>query len=374
MIRAAAWPTEVGDISELPTPALVLDSLMVQANVQRLSDYGRQHGLGIRPHTKTHKSLKLAQIQLDNGACGLTVAKVGEAEVMAELDTELLIAYPVFDTARKLRVADLAKRRAVIVAVDSQLAADELAAAAASAGSTIGILVDQDVGMGRTGVASPQAALELAQRVASQPTLRLEGIMCYPGHIWAAPEEQAIALRKISEQLRETLDLWKRAGLPARIVSGGSTPTAYQSHLVPEFTEIRPGTYIFNDVNELRGGYSTFEQCAARIVVTVISSAVAGQVVIDGGSKTFTSDACVADRESGFGHIVGHPSAKIARLSEEHGQVDVRGDDRPPQLGERLSVIPNHICPCVNLQDFAWWLRADGSLERLSIDTRGLLS
>ena len=347
---------------------------MVAANIERMAAYGREHGLGIRPHTKTHKSLKLAQMQLDAGACGLTVAKVGEAEVMSELDAELLIAYPVFDAARKRRAASLASRRKIIVAVDSPLAVHELAAAAREAKSTIGMLVDLDVGMGRTGVATPTAALELAQAIAREPGLRLEGILSYPGHIWMPESEQAGPLSKVSDKLRETLDLWHAAGLAARIVSGGSTPTAYQSHLVPELTEIRPGTYIFNDVNEFRGGYSTLEQCAARIIVTVISSAVAGQVVIDGGSKTFTSDGCVADRDSGFGQIIGFPSAKISRLSEEHGQVDVRNVEHPPRLGERLAVIPNHICPCVNLQDFAWWMRDDGSLERLTIDTRGLLS
>jgi D-serine deaminase-like pyridoxal phosphate-dependent protein len=371
--RSPAMPSEVAGLDQLPTPALVFDAQAVAANIERMAAYGRQHKLGIRPHTKTHKSLKLAQLQLEAGACGLTVAKVGEAEVMSELDAELLIAYPVFDSARKRRVADLAKRRQVIVAIDSQMAADELALAAREAHSRIGILVDLDVGMGRTGVATPRAALELAQTVARHPGLQLEGIMCYPGHIWCAPQEQAAPLAAVSAKLRETIDLWHASGLTARIVSGGSTPTAYQSHLVPEFTEIRPGTYIFNDINEYRGGYSSIEQCAARIIVTVISSAVSGQVVIDGGSKTFTSDSCVADRDSGFGQIVGFPSARISRLSEEHGQVDVRNVDRPPQLGQRLAVIPNHICPCVNLQDYAWWLRDDGTLERLTIDTRGLL-
>lgn len=367
-------PREVASIDQLPTPALVFDSKIVQANIQRMAEYGRKHNLGIRPHTKTHKSLKLAQMQLDAGACGLTVAKVGEAEVMAQLDAEILIAYPAFDAPRKRRIAELAHKRRVIVGVDSALAIEHLAAAAGEAGSSVGILVDLDVGFGRTGVPSPKAALELAQLVTRYPQLRLEGIMCYPGHVWMPPADQAAPLAAVSAKLRETLDLWQAAGLEARIVSGGSTPTAYQSHLVPEFTEIRPGTYIFNDVNELRGGYNTFDQCAARIIVTVISNAVAGQVVIDGGSKTFTSDLCVADRESGFGQIIGYPKAKIAKLSEEHGQVDVRSVDQPPRLGERLEVIPNHICPCVNLQNYAWWQREDGTLERLTIEGRGLLS
>ena len=374
MTAATELPKEVRSLDEVPTPALVFDGRAVAANIEALAAYGRKHNLGIRPHTKTHKSVKLAKMQLDAGACGLTMAKVGEAEVMSELDAELLIAYPVFDPARKRRVANLAKRRSVIVGVDSAMAAEALGAAAAEAGSTIGILVDIDVGMGRTGVATPLAALELAQLVSRTKGLKLEGIMCYPGHVWRPVDDQAEPMGLISAKLRETLDLWKKSGLAARIVSGGSTPTAYQSHLVPEFTEIRPGTYIFNDYNELRGGYSSFDQCAAHIIVTVISNAVPGQIVIDGGSKTFTSDACIADRESGFGSVIGVPAARIVRLSEEHGQVDVRGVDSPPKLGQRLAVIPNHICPCVNLQSYAWWMHEDGRLERLTVDGRGLLS
>lgn len=374
MIQTFTEPTEVACLDDLPTPALVLDSQIVAENIRRMAEYGRKHNLGIRPHTKTHKSLKLAQMQLDAGACGLTVAKVGEAEVMAELETEILIAYPAFDAARKRRIAQLAHKRRVIVGVDSQLAIEQLAAAAGEAGSAVGILVDIDVGPGRTGVPTPKAALELAQVVSRYPQLRLDGIMCYPGHIWNQVNEQAQPLSAVSAKLRETLDLWQAAGLEARIVSGGSTPTAYQSHLVPEFTEIRPGTYVFNDLNELKAGFNSLEQCAARIIVTVISNAVPGQVVIDGGSKTFTSDVCVPDRESGFGQVIGFPNAKITKLSEEHGQVDVRAVDQPPRLGERLAVIPNHICPCVNLQNYAWWQREDGTFERLAIEGRGLLS
>ncbi len=367
-------PKQVDCIDDLPTPALVFDSRVVAANIQRMADYGRKHNLKIRPHTKTHKSLKIAQMQLDAGACGLTVAKVGEGEVMSELDAELLIAYPAFDPGRRIRVARLAKQRKVIVAVDSILAIQELATVARAEEASVGILVDLDVGLGRTGVPTPHAALELAQHVDRESGLTLEGIMCYPGHVWSAPLSQNVPLQSVSAKLKETLDLWRASGLEARIVSGGSTPTAYQSHLVPELTEIRPGTYVFNDLNEYRGGFSQLEQFGAHIVVTVISDAVPGQIVIDGGSKTFTSDLCVQDRESGYGQMPKYPTAKIVKLSEEHGQVDIRSLEQPPRLGQRVSVIPNHICPCVNLQNYAWWQNPDGSLERLTIDTRGLLS
>jgi D-serine deaminase-like pyridoxal phosphate-dependent protein len=178
---------------------------------------------------------------------------------------------------------------------------------------------------------------------------------------------------EVADRLAAALDVWDEHGLEAGIVSGGSTPTAYNSHLLPELTEIRPGTYIFNDMNTVRGGFCSLDDCAARIVCTVVSDAVPGQVVIDGGSKTFTSDRCVAAPDSGHGYVVEYPAARITKLSEEHGQVDVTRCDKPPKIGERVSIIPNHICPCVNLQDRYYWQTGD-EIRPMPVDARGKLS
>ena len=363
-------------LDDIPqTPALVIDEKVAAANLSRLATYAKNRNIGIRPHTKTHKSLEMAARQLRLGAVGLTAAKVGEAEAMANAGDDLLLAYPASDPARTVRLATLAKTKTVRVAVDSAYAADALAGAARSAGSTIGILVDLDVGMHRTGLQSPAAALDLAQHISRSAGLRLDGLFCYPGHVWSPAAEQAMPLAAVSALLAETLSLWSKAGLSAKIVSGGSTPTAYQSHLIPQLTEIRPGTYIYNDMNTVAGGFASLDDCAAVIVATVVSTAVPGQVVIDAGSKTLTSDRCIPKIDSGFGHVIGHAGAKVAKLSEEHGQIDVTTCDRPPKIGERVAIIPNHICPCVNLQDSGWLRSAEtGRLQPLKIDTRGLLS
>jgi D-serine deaminase-like pyridoxal phosphate-dependent protein len=360
-------------LNDLPTPALVIDATIVRRNLDRFAEYSRRHNLAIRPHTKTHKSRKLAAMQLESGCRGLTVAKVGEAEVMADVCDDLFLAYPALDSARTARIAKLAATKTVRVGIDSREAAQALGGAARSAGTKIGILVDFDVGLGRTGVQSPDATWRLAELVLQTDGLRLDGLMCYPGHIWNSSAEQVAPLREVAARLEVALGLWKQHGVEANIVSGGSTPTALQSHLVPQYTEIRPGTYIFNDLNTVRGGWASLDDCAARIVCTVISNAVPGQVVIDAGSKTLTSDRCVPAPDSGHGHLVEFPQAVVTKLSEEHGQVDVRNCDRPPQLGQRVTVIPNHICPCLNLQDAAWWLE-DERLEPLPIDARGKLS
>lgn len=365
-------------VATVPTPALVIDAGVTAANIRTLADYARRHSLAVRPHAKTHKSVAVARRQLAAGAVGLTVAKVGEAEaLLSAFDgrrPDILVAYPAVDEPRTSRLAALARDALIRVAVDTPAAIERLAAAATAAGSTLGILVDLDVGMGRTGVAGAERLVGLAREVERRPGLRLDGIFCYPGHVWQPPAEQADALAAVATRLGEACDRFDAAGLCRAIVSGGSTPTAARSHLVPQVTEIRPGTSVYNDMNTVRGGFCTLADCAARIICTVVSDAVAGQVVLDGGTKTLTSDRCVPRPESGHGHVVEYPEATITKLSEEHAQLDVSRCPVRPAVGERVSVIPNHVCPCVNLQDRIWWHEADGALEPLPIDARGRLS
>jgi len=361
-------------LDNVATPFLLIDAAAVRRNLDRLAKYAGEHNIRVRPHTKTHKSKRLARLQLDAGAVGLTAAKVGEAEVMASVADDVLIAFPAVDLHRTRRLAQLALHKTVRIGIDSRIAARSLAAAARSAGCTLGILVDLDVGMHRTGVASPGKALTLAQLVDSEAGLRLDGLMFFPGHICGTAAEQEPLLATVSQIVSETVDLWAEHGLEASIVSGGSTPTAFNSHLVADLTEIRPGTYVYYDANCFLGGYCSLEDCAARVVCTVVSDAVPGQVVIDAGSKTLTSDPSHPQPDAGFGYVVEYPEARITRLTEEHGQIDITECASQPQIGERVTVIPNHICPCVNLQDSAWWLEADGRGEPLPIDARGKLS
>ena len=373
---ASVW---LDALDDLPTPAVVLDAAVVRRNIDRLAAYAAAHGLAVRPHTKTHKSVRIAGLQLAAGSRGITVAKVGEAEALLPAFAgtgapDILVAYPAADPARAERIARLARVATIRVAVDTAAAAAVIGAAAARAGTTVGILVDLDLGMGRTGVPDVAALLALARMVGGTPGLRLEGIFCYPGQIMAPPEEQAAPLVAAAALVAEAVDRFDRAGLCRGIVSGGSTPTAYRSHLVPALTEIRPGTNVFNDLNTLRGGYCDLADCAATVLCTVVSDAVAGQVVLDAGSKALTSDRCVAAPDSGHGLVLEYPDAVITALSEEHGRVDVRACPTRPRVGERVRVVPNHVCPCVNLHDAVWWRGTDGRLERLPVDARGRLS
>ncbi|PQO42300.1 alanine racemase [Blastopirellula marina] len=367
-------PFEKTRDSLVATPSLIVDLPTVERNLTRLHQYARQAGIQVRPHTKTHKSLHFAQRQIDHGSSGLTVAKVGEAEVMASVCDDILIAYPAIDPERRRRIAELARQCTVHVAIDSDYAVEMLGAAAAQAESTVGILIDINVGADRTGVADAVASLELAKMVAAHPSLRLDGIFFYPGQVWLPANEQGTPLQQIDATLSEAIDLWAKHDLPCPIVSGGSTPTAYQSHGIRSQTEIRPGTYLFNDMNTVRAGFCELEDCAAAIVCTVVSTAVPGKGVIDAGSKTLTSDRNVLHPDSGHGHVIEYPAAVIVRLSEEHGEIDFTACPSRPSLGERITIIPNHICPCVNLQNRMILQDADGKLTTTTVDARGLLS
>ena len=356
----------------IPTPAMVIDGQGVTKNIARMAEYTNSHGINLRPHIKTHKSKQFARMQLQQGAIGLTVAKVGEAEIMSEVCDDILMAYPPVDSERSLRLAKLAGRINVRVGLDSSMAAEQLSAATTNLGTTVGVLVDYDVGYGRTGVQSIRKSITLAQIISQLKGLRLDGLMIYTGHVLGSEEKQRSHFSELQANCIQLLEEWDKNGLAHEIVSSGSTPSAYNSHFMPVVTEIRPGTYIFNDLNTAYGGYCELDDCVARIQSTVISNTVAGQVVIDAGTKTLTSDLCGPRPDSGHGYIVEYPKARIAKLTEEHGQVDVSQCEKVPALGEQVTIIPNHICVCMNMQNYVWW-QEGASAEKVIVDARGML-
>src|ERR1035437_6079895 len=216
---------------DIDTPALVVDLDILDRNLGRVAGYARQHGLRLRPHTKTHKSIRLAKRQLESGAMGLTVAKVSEAEVMLGAEpADLLVAYPIIGRAKLELRMEVARRTRVTVALDSVFAARQLSDAARAAQQEIGVLAEVDVGLGRVGVAPGEALVQLAQSISKFPRLRFEGIAFYPGHIKDMGEAGQRALAQLAELLRSILFDFRRAGIEAGIVSGGSTPTLFHSH------------------------------------------------------------------------------------------------------------------------------------------------
>lgn len=360
-------------ISELDTPALLVDVDVMERNLTRAADYAREHHFRLRPHTKTHKIPALGRRQMELGAAGLTVAKVGEAEVMATSGTpDLLVAYPILGARKLQRLMALAARMHITVALDNVCTGLQLSQIAQLTGQRVGILAEVDVGLGRVGVTPDQAA-GLAVELARLPGLEFEGIAFYPGHVKKMDETGEAELRRVNETLAGVLERVRRAGLEPRVVSGGSTPALYSSHLVAGMNEIRPGTYIFNDKNTVVAGACEWDDCAASILCTVVSTAVKDQVVVDGGSKTFSSDRLGGGDGAGFGRIVEAPGAVFTKMNEEHGYIDIRKAERRFSIGETVRIIPNHVCAAVNLHERIYGVRGEEVVETWEVEGRGKL-
>lgn len=350
-------------IEELETPAIVVDLDVLERNISSLADYCSRSGLNLRPHTKTHKIPEIARMQVAAGARGITVAKVGEAEVMAAAGMDdILVHYPVLGKEKLESLATLARDRKIVIAIDSIVTAEAISSAAAAVGSRIHLLVEFDSGMRRCGVGTPEEAETLAKAISRLPGVNFAGITTFPGHIWAAPDQQAGPLAEVSAMISEIKSRLQRSGLPCEIVSAGSTPTARNSHLVEGLTETRPGTYVFNDRNTAGMGACTWDDCALHVLVTVVSTAVKGRAIVDGGSKTFSGDRCLSGDKTGFGRVVEHPEVDFTAMSEEHGHMDLGASDYSAKVGDRLTIIPNHVCPCVNMHDTIHYHR-NGQVE-----------
>ena len=347
-------------VSDLDTPAAVVDLDAMEDNIRRLAEYCKKHGLKQRPHTKTHKIPAIAHMQVEAGAVGITVAKVGEAEVMAAGGLkDIFIAYPVVGDSKQGRAARLACQIRLSAALDSTKVAEGLSRHAVAEGSTIYTLVDVDSGFGRTGVSTPEAAVELAKVVAGLPGLEFEGIMLFPGHVWRDIERREEIAISEGHIIVRTLELLRTEGLEARTVSSSGTPTAFYCHEVEGLNEVRAGTYAFYDAKSVGGGLCTWEECALSVVVTVVSAPDPGRVIVDGGSKTFSSDQEKSGKFGGFGQVREYPGVCIDWMSEEHGVLNVEAADHVFEPGERLTVIPNHACTTVNLHDELMGVRGD---------------
>lgn len=361
-------------ITELDTPALLIDLDIMERNLQRAAGYAEAHHLRLRPHTKTHKIPELGRRQIALGAAGLAVAKVSEAEVMLGAEPpELLLAYPVVGPRKLERLMPVARKTKVTVALDSMAAAWPLSGAAREAEVSLGVLAEVDVGLKRVGVEPGEELLELARGIAGLPGLKLEGVAFYPGHIKLMDEDGLRALDEVGALIQGVVDDFRRAGLAIDIVSGGSTPSLFQSHRIGGMNEIRPGTYIFNDRNTTACGACKLEDCAVSILSTVISVARRNGMIIDGGSKTFSSDRLTTTGEATFGYIVEAPAACFFQMNEEHGFIDLGESSRTFKVGDRVRVIPNHVCVAMNLHERVYGIRANEVEAVWNVEGRGKL-
>lgn len=358
----------VSALDRLATPVGVVDLERARRNARRVAAYCREHGLGWRPHVKTHKSLRLARMELEAGATGLTVATPREAEVMAEVCRDLLLAYPPVGPHVLDRILSLPEEVRLRVALDDRAVLTELAGAAGERGREVGVLVEIDVGARRVGVATPAEVVALAGQAAASPGVRFDGVAFYPGHIRVPPERQGPLLEEVATLLGEVVGALAAEGLAPDIVSGGSTPTLFSSHQIPHLTEIRPGTFLLNDRDALALGVAGEAELAYSVLATVVSTAVPGRAVVDAGTKALGKEA--RGGGSDFGILLDHTEVPIVSLSEEHGVLDVSETEWRPRVGERVRVLPNHVCVSVNLQDRIAVVTEDG-IHEWALEGRG---
>lgn len=347
-------------VSDLETPAVVVDLDVMERNLSRMAEYCRSKNLRLRPHTKSHKIPELAKRQLDHAAHGITVAKIGEAEVMLDAGiTDVLIAYPIVGNSKAEKLAEIATRADITVALDSVDAARAISQEANKRSASVGVLVELDVGFRRCGIANEDELLNVVQRVVDLPGLEFKGLMFFPGHFQVPEKERAELRIGVNEFLERAVTKLERAGISVPIVSGGSTPTARECHLFFGVNEIRPGMYIFNDRNMVGVGIAGVEDCALSVITTVVSTSVSGRAIVDGGSKTFSSDRYLAGDGKGFGIVKIDPDAELEQLSEEHGHLNITRSSRRYRVGERLAIIPNHVCSTVNMHNQIYGIRGE---------------
>jgi D-serine deaminase-like pyridoxal phosphate-dependent protein len=333
---------------DVETPAPVVDLDRLERNLSRWQARCDELGLASRPHIKTHKCVEIARRQVELGAVGLTCQTLGEAEVMvaAGLD-DILVPYNLVGDRVLARLARLLEQARVTVSVDDPRLLPGLSRAASSARRELAVLVDCDTGYGRTGVADPGAAAELAVEIERSPALRFGGFLTYPSPAGARQFLEAA-----------TMEATQR-GLHVETVSAGGTPVMWRvGDLLPTVTEYRVGSYAFHDRATVAAGAATLDDVALTVAATVVSRPAPQRAIVDAGSKALTSDR---GPDASFGLVLEAPSSTLVRLDEEHGYVELTGGDELA-LGQQVRIVPNHTCVVSNLFEEVVTVR-DGVVE-----------
>lgn len=347
----------------IETPAVVIDEAIARRNIDAFQRYCDDNNLTLRPHIKTHKLPHFARIQLAAGAKGITCQKIGEAEIMADagLD-EILITYNILGQPKLVRLLALSQRVAKLEVVADNLPVIEgLASTFTDAAKPLSVMVECDTGGGRCGVQTPQDAAELAAAIHAAPGLTFGGLMTYP------PVGGAAAVDAFMTAAKAMLDT---QNIPCAKVSSGGSPDMWSAADASTVTEYRAGTYIYNDRSLVERGVCTWDECALSVFATVVSTPEPGRAIIDAGSKVLTSDLLGLD---GYGHVLGYPQARVVSLSEEHGIIHHDGT-KPFTVGDRITIIPNHVCVVSNMVDKAWLKTDTGSLKEIEIAARGTVT
>jgi D-serine deaminase-like pyridoxal phosphate-dependent protein len=361
--------------AQIDTPALLIDYDIMTGNIAMMQQKADRFGVKLRPHTKTHKMPYVAKLQIAAGAAGITVAKTAEAEVLAAHGiNDIFIANEVAGAAKAARIRDLCRTTTVRLGIDNAAQADMLDAAFSGEDKPAEVLAEIEVGEVRSGVTSEEALIALAEYIKKKKHVRIRGVFSHEGHTYKAKDTADCVARALEAQARtlHMAQVLRDMGIGADIVSIGATPSMMQADILEGVTEIRPGTYVFMDVGQ-GSALGSFSRCAASVLTTVVSKPTQERIVLDAGAKALTSQNRAEGICStyGYGLVKDSGNVRLYGLYDEHGLISDAGLNAELEIGRKIEVIPNHICPCCNLFDQAYMIKNDAVLCKVPIACRG---
>lgn len=351
----------------IDTPALLIDYDIVMKNLHFMQAKADQYKVKLRPHTKTHKMPEMAKLQVELGACGITVAKVGEAEVMALNGIKnIFIANEIVGISKLERIRTLNRQIDIRIGVDNEYQVNQLAEVFKDEEKEMEVLIELEVGEDRSGVITDEQLINLAKYITQTPKVQLKGIFSHEGHTYKAKDiDECIRLARESQiRTLRAANMLRQLGIEIDTISIGATPSLMQAEILEGITEIRPGTYIFMDAGQ-GGALGDFTRCAATVLTTVISKPTQERVVLDAGAKSLTSQNRSGGICSthGYGLVKDSSDIRLSGLFDEHGLIYDKNFNEYIKVGDKIEVIPNHICPACNLYESAY-LVAKGEIKR----------
>lgn len=360
---------------ELDTPVAIVDLDIMEKNINDMADFAKNAGVAMRPHIKTHKVPVIAMKQIKAGANGITCAKLGEVEVMLNSTnvTDIFVANMLVGEDKINHLLKLSEKAKISVAVDSVEVAQPISDSAMKRGMKIPVIIKVDVGLQRTGVLYGKPTVELAKKLIKMNGIELIGIYTHEGHVYGAEtfeDVKRIGLES-GQMMIQTAEMLKEANINIDVISVGATPSAKIACTVKGITENRPGTYVFNDYYQIRLGVAEEKDCALTILATVISVPSEDRAVVDAGTKSFTADKSQAFGV--YGWIKGMPDVQLVRAYEEHGVLKFDPAKTKFKVGDKLEIIPNHVCPAVNLFDELVVVKNDIVQDMWKVSARGKL-
>lgn len=366
-----------GSRHRLDTPALVLDRAALKRNISKMATTAEQHGVGLRPHVKSHKSTRIAQMQIAAGALGVSCATLGEAEAMVEAGVPgVLVTSPVVSPNKLRRLVELAEKagpRQLMIVVDDARNVAELAVQAARLAHPLDVLIDYHSGYHRTGVVDESAALALAQTINGTGSLRLRGLQAYGGHLQhiEGREHRHAAAARLRDTVAGLVAALESAGLPVEIVTGVGTGTHEADAAAGVFTEMQPGSYVCMDAEYeqvlAEDGQDAPFETALFVQSTVVSTQADAWVTIDAGTKSFATDSGMPIVARG---VDGRSS--YAFFGDEHGKLTLAAEHRPA-LGAHVEFVTPHCDPTVNLYDRYHVVEGEMLVDIWPIEARGRL-